>query len=129
MFSYLLIMHEYVIMPNMFLTCFSGRWSVHLVFFFLFIWPQTSEQTCSLTNSTPRWVMGCCFRLLDFFAFLFGFEAKHIYIMAIRRVKLVITIDNLDYTIRDVAFDESFVLNYYKKQLQLRKFMGMEQNP
>jgi len=49
--------------------------------------------------------------------------------MAIRRVKLVITIDNLDYTIRDVAFDESFVLNYYKKQLQLRKFMGMEQNP
>jgi hypothetical protein len=33
--------------------------------------------------------------------------------MAIRRVRLVITINNLDYTIHDVAF-ESFVLNYYR---------------
>jgi hypothetical protein len=40
--------------------------------------------------------------------------------MAIRRVRLVITIDNLDYTIRDVAF-EGFVLNYYENLWEWRK--------
>jgi hypothetical protein len=94
--------------PHMFLTCFNRSWLVHLVFIFSIDlvrnkWTYLFSQ---IHLQGESWVVFG-------FLFIYRFWAKHICIMAIRRVRPMITVDNLDYIVCDVAF-EGFVFNCYE---------------